>query len=1433
MATTNRSRCGDVSLLSRFDSTNTNSARQSTGQQGGSSLAPVSVWDHEDRRTDSIGWSCAGNSFQSAGCNSTGWIGIDGPSNGIGSPSCIGMPASTESSGPTKTGAGMWSSDTPSNHLLNRAAVNFAGIHGPNDDCAHETTGWAPHSVDSHSPTNTAKVDDVGGISRKDCVSTWDHGSRWGGDARKMSEDRNKDKVCSRVGAGDFWRADGSPVASSSQAHFCVGGQMEVCGGSDAGSTSIGEWRNSDAVGQQLSGNSMERLPASGVWGRTTSSKNGENNSTWGNDEVAAGRATGSEGSSDSGSHSRDQPGEERQCRRGKRAKHDGVDSPPEALLIPKDVDPRILSNSGWGEIPVKQGTPWDVSQLEKTQQSEDVEPSQKGSHSGHSPTHWTGGPGGWVGNKSSAGSWESGNCDNEAPPSWAEIGPKNKPQGFSGGARLGTWGDPSWEQPGRQWSGEGFRGCAQGWESEAKWKSGGERAWTNKVSSHWSDVPRANHGGVQVWGVESNAKPGIPSWAETSDGGGRSWTTVGGKATGSGWIGGPMPAVPNDTEVESSGWGEPSPPSLRRKQEIDDGTAAWGDPRFSGRRGPGNWDKPSALGQHCSNGYGEQGREVPGMQRKSSNISAGWGSSKQDSLSWGDGSAQMENAAATWNRPRDVLASGGWTSTGGSGKAGGWGGYGDPEQVSSRHSSWDEEEVPEIGVWQGGSQAPHDGVQYSSGWFGHGKRVGPKASIKGSARQEEMVMNKLIKQLTDIGFTKDAAEEALRSNSMNMDKAMTALLDRKGDLDKHRLEYNGMMKSFQPRIPILKDSPFEHRPPSMERNGGLGAMGGGVGPCSRFLQPQGLGLPQPGLRAQNPPQFIPSQLQAQLLQGAAKNGGLNPALLALIQPQMTPQQLNALNQLSQLQMAYQRTLLQQQMQQQTRPASAAARHQHEQQAARAIFMQQQIQQHQRHLAQLLGIKHQPTQHGAHHPNHFNHLNHSASSKLPPSSHQVHLADVSMDGKEAGLTPGLPIQGSYGLIVSPTSPSFPVGSLAVGPPPKPSMDEAPFNHYELPNDCPSPAEPSVTVGDSWSRDKPSGNKLSNGTNSNTSWPPEFRPGEPWGGLQSIDPENDPNMTPGSVLGTSALRDVFLRDKSPGHTSSLNTALPSSSAWSYSASGGYGHTSPTTALAVAGKPGELKTRPWPTSHAPTTLAHELWKVPLPAKTSTAPSRPPPGLPNPKGSSPWSGGSLGLTGPGWGAEGSSSNRSNTWLVLRNLTPQIDGSTLRTLCLQHGPLITFHLNLPHGNALIKYSSPEEAGKAQKSLHMCVLGNTTIVAEFASEEEITRFYTQGQTAHSAVSSSSSSSSSSVWQPPRSGSGPGISTGSHIFPRATAPGQVSAGNHELGHWGSQGTDGTALWGMPQYSGNALWGSGGGEDGRGIASPAALLPNDLLGGESM
>lgn len=56
---------------------------------------------------------------------------------------------------------------------------------------------------------------------------------------------------------------------------------------------------------------------------------------------------------------------------------------------------------------------------------------------------------------------------------------------------------------------------------------------------------------------------------------------------------------------------------------------------------------------------------------------------------------------------------------------------------------------------------------------------------------------------------------------------------------------------------------------------------------------------------------------------------------------------------------------------------------------------------------------------------------------------------------------------------------------------------------------------------------------------------------------------------------------------------------------------------------------------------------------------------------------------------------------------------------MCVQHGPLKLFHLFLRHGRALVRYSTKEEANKAQSALNNCVLGNATIVAQIPSDAD------------------------------------------------------------------------------------------------------------------
>ncbi|XP_032896760.1 trinucleotide repeat-containing gene 6A protein isoform X3 [Amblyraja radiata] len=392
------------------------------------------------------------------------------------------------------------------------------------------------------------------------------------------------------------------------------------------------------------------------------------------------------------------------------------------------------------------------------------------------------------------------------------------------------------------------------------------------------------------------------------------------------------------------------------------------------------------------------------------------------------------------------------------------------------------------------------------------------------------------------------------------------------------------------------------------------------------------------------------------------------------------------------------------------------------------------------------------------------------------------------------------------------------------------LEESPFGHFDI--SMKSLASPPGSVGDGWPSAKSPSDKLS----SNVNWPPEFRPGEPWKGYQNIDPETDPYVTPGSVmtnLSISTARDLdLLRDRNNiGSSSSMNTTLPSTSAWSLGGASSYNSSLSSTAQSTPARIGDPKST-WSTGPITNaSLAHELWKVPLPPKNTTALSRPPPGLTNQKPSSSWGNSSLRMGG-GWGTSDSrynpgpswgdiSSGRITNWLVLKNLTPQIDGSTLRTLCMQHGPLITFHLNLPHGNALVCYSSKEEAAKAQKSLHMCVLGNTTILAEFASEDEINRFFAQGQSLTPSLG----------WQSLGSSQNRIASIdSSHPF----------SNRNDLNHWngaglsgtGSGDLHGTSLWGTPNYS-TSLWGTPSSNDMRGIGSPSpinAFLPVDHLGG---
>nr|XP_028691521.1 trinucleotide repeat-containing gene 6C protein isoform X14 [Macaca mulatta] len=1250
----------------------------------------------------------------------------------------------------------------------------------------------------------------------------------------------------------------------------------------------------------------------------------GEHMNSWA--KAASSGTTASEGSSDgSGNHNEGSTGREGTGEGRRRDK--GIIDQGHIQLPRNDLDPRVLSNTGWGQTPVKQNTAWEFEESPRSERKNDngteawgcaaTQPSNSGGKNdgsimnstntssvsgwvnappaavpantgwGDSNNKAPSGPGVWGDSISSTAvstaaaaksghAWSGAANQEDKSPTWGEP-PKPKSQHWGDGQRS----NPAWSAGGGDWADSS---SVLGHLGDGKKNGSGWDADSNRSGSGWNDTTRSGSSG---WGNSTNTKanPGT-NWGETlKPGPQQNWASKpqdnnvsnwGGaasvKQTGTGWIGGPVPVKQKDSS-EATGWEEPSPPSIRRKMEIDDGTSAWGDPSNYNNKTVNMWDRNNPVIQsstttnttttttttsntthrvetpppHQANTQLNRSPLLgPGMK-----VSSGWGEmphvhSKTEN-SWGEPSSPsplVDNGTAAWGKPPS--SGSGWgdhpaeppVAFGRAGAPGaasalckpasksmqeGWGSGGDEMNLST--SQWEDEEGD---VWN--NAASQESTSSCSSW-GNAPKKGLQKGMKTSGKQDEAwIMSRLIKQLTDMGFPREPAEEALKSNNMNLDQAMSALLEKKVDVDKRGLgvtDHNGMAaKPLGCRPPISKESSMD-RPTFLDKltlsfsnqdgglveeptpspflpspslklplshsalpsqalggiasglgmqnlnssrqipSGNLGMFGNSGAAQARTMQQppqppvQPLNSSQPSLRAQVP-QFLSPQVQAQLLQFAAKNIGLNPALLT---SPINPQHMTMLNQLYQLQLAYQRLQIQQQMLQAQRNVSGSMRQQ-EQQVARTITnLQQQIQQHQRQLAQALLVK-QP----------------------PPPPPPPHLSLHPSAGKSAmdsfpshPQTPGLPDLQTKEQQSSPnTFAPYPLGAIPGG----------------------------LSIG-----------------------PPEFHPGVPWKGLQNIDPENDPDVTPGSVPTgptiNTTIQDVnryLLKSGGSSPPSSQNATLPSSSAWPLSASGySSSFSSIASAPSVAGKLSDIKST-WssgPASHTQASLSHELWKVP---RNTTAPTRPPPGLTNPKPSSTWGASPLGWTssyssGSAWSTD--ASGRTSSWLVLRNLTPQIDGSTLRTLCLQHGPLITFHLNLTQGNAVVRYSSKEEAAKAQKSLHMCVLGNTTILAEFAGEEEVNRFLAQGQALPPTSSWQSSSASS---QPRLSAAG-----SSHGLVRSDA-----------GHWnapclGGKGSSELLWGGVPQYS-SSLWGPPSADDSRVIGSPTpltTLLPGDLLSGESL
>ncbi|XP_038136264.1 trinucleotide repeat-containing gene 6A protein-like isoform X1 [Cyprinodon tularosa] len=1270
------------------------------------------------------------------------------------------------------------------------------------------------------------------------------------------------------------------------------------------------------------------------------------------------GRSGGSEGSCESSGGRSSSDRDLNQPKGGNRRKGNHTASIISALSR-ADVDPRVLSNTGWGQTPIRQNTAWDVNspannqgpKVDERKQSGGgvnwgtattaapsqtsggwgVGPSSSGPDSGGSgwgeqkqSSGWDSkGGGGWddgsryKGGNSSSNTW-SNNVKEDRSMTWTNTPKPQQGWGSNRGNASEGWGNNGdctrsgvsnhWGEPQKGagsvgWDSDSDRSGSGCWSEPSRNTASSSNTWVgsggsntpdqstpnpgsswgdsvhkpNSQSSGWGE-PGRNHHGAQNWG-DSNTKASN-EWGKGPD----SSISRGnqGSNKSSGWLGGPMPAV-GQKEEASSGWEEPSPESIRRRMEIDDGTAAWGDPgKYSG--GAVNmWNRTTqsdqdAMGPASQNKPQSAHNSMQPVQHlnQDKTSASGWGepySQQKESSSWGEPSAgppvTVDNGTSAWGKPMDTSA--GWDEPNKDVResGSGWGNQNKsgPKPMEtwgsdvSMGNSWDQEEEVEIGMWSNNQQDNRSMDQNTWNY----KQKGPNKMNKPVNKQDDPWMKPIINQLNSMSFSRDSPDDSMKPGAgMGTDKRidMGSMGDYNGvmgknpgsrhqyhkDLDRSyfdklsaydspasdELSANQSMSlspsnSAQP-IPCFNSGPSPSHSSSGAALQNVNPMLGGGSVAQGRGGPQSQ-PPQPNLRNQVPPTILPSQVPPSLLKYPGANGGLNPLLGQHVAV------LNQLNQLSQLN-HLQRLLLQHQQQQkvQNQRAMPVGR---PTEPTRPIGSSPSMMHPPRHLDPSL-LKPAP-QLKSYHDGYlsqntpdlqkdtlgsFSNFPFGLNSNQNVTMDMVVGGGSSSDGGAMNHKEASSSKMSRLWAVDPLEQNSKSGAMPSGL----RLDNSPF--YDFLSPSPSPLSPPVqslgSVGDGWppraNSPPPHGNTVT--------WPPEFRPGEPWKGYPNIDPETDPYVTPGSVINNLSINTVrdtdLLRDRNNGPSSSLNTTMPSNSAWSSIRASSHSGSLTSTAQSTSARPSESKWSPGGGSVSNSSLAHELWKVPLSPKPLpvAAPSRPPPGLTSQKpspASSGWGGSALRLGGwsssesrytPGssWGDSSSSSSRRTQWLFLKNLTPQIDGSTLRTLCMQHGPLITFHLNLPHGNAVVCYSSKDEAAKAQKSLHMCVLGNTTILAEFASEEEISRFFAQGQ---------SLATPSSSWQP--IGSSQSRMDQSHPFSsRASEPNQ----------WKSGDLHRSSLWGGPNYS-SSLWGSPSSNEPGRVSSPSPIgsfLPVDHLTG---
>ncbi len=614
----------------------------------------------------------------------------------------------------SSSAASSWRSMPPVSSDLNAGASQADGWGGGGTGAqGQEGNVWGFGSQGDK--TGWGRGNDGGSNTPVVSQGAWEGGSseaEWGGTVGGVSS--------SNLAIGGGRGGDGSSNSSSSGGSVGIGGSVLQDSASPKFATMTKAWDNQKGI---ESGDG-----AVGEWGggggQGGGTEDGGPSSSSGGGSIAGSGG----GGSDSG-HKQERASSVHQSSQ----QTSNAEVALLSMLNRSDLDPRVLSNTGWGQTQIRQNVAWDLDTKTRVVNRNERSSASSSAFSSATMNTTTSRSPGYPSNNSSvtndpsAGShttnmnsgpatvrdaWDGGatqsTCGSHMPGStirkpgtpeenmegnqgkaaggWGNLPPENQGKGW--GTEEKQWGDRrggggNWRDFGEQGSGwgdgpedkgtGGWKGTGRGEAGNWGGQCGGGGDWGQRDSipgdgrsrggsnsdegSSWGNLEeggsqRGRWGGGDVGGGKSHqdwgsAKPhtaaaqipnsqvapmkapnqqqqhqsqGQQPQGGPMQGGWNSRSNVGGggppsknQNQSSGWTSGPIPQISGcgDDSLEPSGWEEPSPQSISRKMEIDDGTSAWGDPTGYNSKNVNLWDKKSATP-----GHGQQAPPPPMQQQ-------------------------------------------------------------------------------------------------------------------------------------------------------------------------------------------------------------------------------------------------------------------------------------------------------------------------------------------------------------------------------------------------------------------------------------------------------------------------------------------------------------------------------------------------------------------------------------------------------------------------------------------------------------------------------------------------------------------------------------------------------------------------------------------------------------------------------------------------